>query len=135
MEGILVRDINGIWYVRWSDTQFVDSLDILLSSCSNSLHYIKDNVHMVKPLEVNHLVNFKFFFDTVIENDFKYAKLVFPDVDKFNESIPNDVDENYEKDAIITSIYNIIFEQDTNNKKTCLKLSEEVYESIKNYYE
>jgi len=33
------------------------------------------------------------------------------------------------KDIIIT-IYNILYEQDTTNKKSCLSLSEEMYEFI-----
>lgn len=34
------------------------------------------------------------------------------------------------KEEIITSIYNMIYEQDTNNKKSCLNLSEEIYDFI-----
>lgn len=34
------------------------------------------------------------------------------------------------KEEIITSIYNMIYEQNTNNKKSCLTLSEEITEFI-----
>ena len=35
-----------------------------------------------------------------------------------------------DKEDIITTIYNILYEQDTTNKKSCLSLSEEMYEFI-----
>jgi hypothetical protein len=34
------------------------------------------------------------------------------------------------KEEIIISIYNMIYEQDTNNKKSCLTLSEEITDFI-----
>lgn len=35
-----------------------------------------------------------------------------------------------DKEDIITTLYNILYEQDTTNKKSCLSLSEEMYEFI-----
>lgn len=37
---------------------------------------------------------------------------------------------NIDREDIITTIYNILYEQDTTNKKSCLSLSEEMYELI-----
>ena len=37
---------------------------------------------------------------------------------------------NLDREDIITTIYNILYEQDTTNKKSCLSLSEEMYEFI-----
>lgn len=34
-------------------------------------------------------------------------------------------------EEIITTVYNIIYEQDTTNKKSCLSLSEEIFDLIK----
>jgi hypothetical protein len=55
MKGILTRDEQGIWNVKWSDLHSFGHgthwMYTELSSDSNSIRYIKDNLIMVKPLE------------------------------------------------------------------------------------
>jgi hypothetical protein len=83
MKGILTRNKDGIWMVKWSDlhsfghgTHWSYSE---LSSNSNSIKYVKDGEIMYKPLEEGLEVEFEHNFN------FLYAILKFPEVDIFEK--------------------------------------------------
>jgi hypothetical protein len=92
MKGILTRNEDGIWMVKWSDLHsFAHGTHWMyteLSNDSNSIKYIKDNLIMVKPLEEGVEVEFEMVTSGYDENNFipfNSAKLIFPDVDKFEK--------------------------------------------------
>lgn len=83
MKGVLTRNQEGVWLVKWSDlhsfshgTQWSYTE---LSSDSNSIKYIKDGEIRYKPLEEGLEVEFEHNFI------FSYAKLIFPEVDSFEK--------------------------------------------------
>ena len=87
MKGILTRNEDGIWMVKWSDLHsFAHGTHWMfteLSSGSNSIKYIKDNLIMVKPLEEGLEVEFELVitgYDKVNFNSQNSAKLIFPEV-------------------------------------------------------
>lgn len=101
MKGVLTRNKNGVWLVKWSDlhsfghgTHWSFSE---LSSDSNSIKYIKDNEVRYKPLEEGLEVNFKHNFN------FLYAILIFPEVEEFEK-------EQYIKEYVIKN--NVLFSID-----------------------
>ena len=63
MKGILTRNEDGIWMVKWSDLHSFGHgthwMYTELSNDSNSIKYIKDNHIMVKPLEEGVEVEFE----------------------------------------------------------------------------
>ena len=92
MKGILTRDEQGIWNVKWSDLHSFGHgthwMYTELSSDSNSIRYIKDNLIMVKPLEEG--LNIEFEMVTTGYDETNYtptnsAKLIFPEVDIFEK--------------------------------------------------
>jgi hypothetical protein len=92
MKGILTRDEQGIWMVKWSDLHSFGHgthwMFTELSSDSNSIKYIKDNLIMVKPLEEGLEVEFELVitgYDKVNFNPQNSAKLIFPEVDVFEK--------------------------------------------------
>jgi hypothetical protein len=92
MKGILTRDEQGIWNVKWSDLHsFGHGTHLMyteLSSDSNSIRYIKDNLIMVKPLEEGLNVEFEMVttgYDETSYTPTNSAKLIFPEVDIFEK--------------------------------------------------
>ena len=92
MKGILTRNEDGIWMVKWSDLHsFAHGTHWMyteLSNDSNSIKYIKDNHIMVKPLEEGVEVEFEMVTSGYDENNFtpfNSAKLIFPEVDIFEK--------------------------------------------------
>ena len=107
MKGILTRNEKGIWMVKWSDLHSFGHgthwMFTELSSDSNSIKYIKDNLIMVKPLEEGLEVEFEMITSGYDENNFtpfNSAKLAFPEVDIFEK-------EQYIKEYVIKN--NILF--------------------------
>ena len=92
MKGILNRDNGGIWVVKWSDLHSFGHgthwMFTELSSDSNSIKYIKDNLIMFKPLEEGLEVEFEMVTSGYDKNNFtpfNSAKLIFPEVDIFEK--------------------------------------------------
>jgi hypothetical protein len=92
MKGILTRNEDGIWMVKWSDLHsFAHGTHWMyteLSNDSNSIKYIKDNLIMCKPLEEGVEVEFEMVTSGYDENNFtpfNSAKLIFPEVDIFEK--------------------------------------------------
>jgi hypothetical protein len=92
MKGILTRNKDGIWMVKWSDLHSFGHgthwMYTELSNDSNSIKYIKDNLIMVKPLEEGVEVEFEMVTSGYDENNFtpfNSAKLIFPEVDIFEK--------------------------------------------------
>jgi hypothetical protein len=92
MKGILTRNEQGIWSVKWSDLHsFAHGTHWMyteLSTDSNSIRYIKDNLIMVKPLEEGLNVEFEMVtsgYDEVTYIPNNSAKLIFPEVDVFEK--------------------------------------------------
>ena len=112
MKGILIRNEDGIWMVKWSDLHsFAHGTHWMyteLSNDSNSIKYIKDNLIMVKPLEEGVEVEFEMVTSGYDENNFipfNSAKLIFPDVDKFEKE--EYIKEYVKEGGVLWSIYNI----------------------------
>ena len=112
MKGILIRNEQGIWNVKWSDLHSFGHgthwMYTELSPDSNSIRYIKDNLIMVKPLEEG--LNIEFEMVTTGYDETNYtptnsAKLIFPEVDIFEKQ---EYIKEYVKDGgILWSIDNI----------------------------
>ena len=92
MKGILIRNEQGIWNVKWSDLHSFGHgthwMYTELSPDSNSIRYVKDNLIMVKPLEEG--LNIEFEMVTTGYDETNYtpnnsAKLIFPEVDIFEK--------------------------------------------------
>lgn len=112
MKGILTKNEKGNWLVKWSDLHsfgygthwmYTD-----LSSESNSIKYVKDNLIMFKPLEEG--LDIEFEIVTTGYNEENYtpintAKLIFPDVDIFEKE--QYIKEYVDKGGPLWSIYNI----------------------------
>ena len=64
MKGILVINDKGIWMVKWSDLHsYAEGTHWMfseLSTESNSIKYVKDNIVMYKPLEEGFKAEFEF---------------------------------------------------------------------------
>lgn len=110
MKGILTRNEDGIWMVKWSDLHsFAHGTHWMyteLSNDSNSIKYIKDNLIMYKPLEEGLEVEFEMVTSGYDENNFtpfNSVKLIFPEVDVFEK-------EEYIKEYVIKN--NILFSID-----------------------
>jgi len=95
MKGILVRNNKGVWMVKWSDLHsFAHGTHWMfteLSMDSNSIRYVKDDMIMHKPLEVDLDVEFELDhqinrYDEVNYTPISYAKLIFPEVDIFEKT-------------------------------------------------
>jgi hypothetical protein len=103
MKGILTRNIEGVWLVKWSDLHsFAHGTHwsyTELSSNSNSIKYVKDNLIMYKPLEEGVEVEFMFNFNHL------YAILIFPDVDIFEKE--EYIKEYVKGGGVLWSINNI----------------------------
>lgn len=91
-EGILTRNEDGIWMVKWSDTHsFAHGTHWMyteLSSDSNSIKYIRDGEIRYKPLEEGLEVDFEIItsgFDDENYTPINSAKLIFPEVEKFEK--------------------------------------------------
>tara|TARA_Y100000389_G_scaffold25499_1_gene22075 strand:- start:53 stop:643 length:591 start_codon:yes stop_codon:yes gene_type:complete len=92
MNGILTRNEDDIWMVKWSDLHSFEHgthwMFTRLSPDSNSIRYIKDNQIMVKPLEEGLEVEFEMVTSGYDENNFtpfNSAKLMFTEVDNFEK--------------------------------------------------
>jgi hypothetical protein len=92
MDGILTRNEDGIWMVKWSDLHSFGHgthwMFTELSSESNSIRYVKDNLVMCKPLEEGLKVEFEMVTSGYHETNytpFNSAKLIFPEVDEFEK--------------------------------------------------
>ncbi len=112
MKGILTRNEDGIWMVKWSDLHsFVHGTHWMfteLSSDSNSIKYIKDNLIMVKPLEEGLEVEFELVitgYDKVNFNSQNSAKLIFPEVIIFETE--GYIKEYVKEGGTLWPIYNI----------------------------
>ena len=84
MKGILTRNKDGIWMVKWSDLHSFGHgthwMFTELSSDSNSIRYIKDNQIKVKPLEEGLDIEFEMVtvgHDETNFTPFNLAKLIF----------------------------------------------------------
>ena len=114
MKGILTRNEDGIWMVKWSDLHsFAHGTHWMyteLSNDSNSIKYIKDNHIMVKPLEEGVEVEFEIISTSgydFLENLslLNVAKLIFPEVDIFEKE--GYIKEYVKEGGVLWSIYNI----------------------------
>ena len=112
MKGILTRNEDGIWMVKWSDLHsFAHGTHWMyteLSNDSNSIKYIKDNLIMCKPLEEGVEVEFEMVTSGYDENNFtpfNSAKLIFPEVDIFEKE--DYIKEYVKEGGVLWSIYNI----------------------------
>ena len=112
MKGILTRNEDGIWMVKWSDLHsFAHGTHWMfteLSSGSNSIKYIKDNLIMVKPLEEGLEVEFELVitgYDKVNFNSQNSAKLIFPEVIIFETE--GYIKEYVKEGGTLWPIYNI----------------------------
>jgi hypothetical protein len=92
MKGILTRNEDGIWMVKWSDLHSFGHgthwMFTELSTESNSIRYVKDKMVMCKPLEEGVEVEFEMVTSGYHETNytpFNSAKLIFPEVDKFEK--------------------------------------------------
>jgi hypothetical protein len=112
MKGILTRNEDGIWMVKWSDLHSFGHGThwnyTELSSNSNSIKYIKDNLIMCKPLEKGVEVEFEMVTSGYDDNNFtpfNSAKLIFPEVDIFEKE--GYIKEYVKEGGVLWSIYNI----------------------------
>ena len=112
MKGILTRNEDGIWMVKWSDLHSFGHgthwMYTELSNDSNSIKYIKDNLIMCKPLEEGVEVEFEMVISGYDENNFtpfNSAKLIFPEVDIFEKE--GYIKEYVKEGGVLWSIYNI----------------------------
>ena len=112
MKGILTRNEDGIWMVKWSDLHSFGHgthwMYTELSNDSNSIKYIKDNLIMCKPLEEGVEVEFEMVTSGYDENNFtpfNSAKLIFPEVDIFEKE--GYIKEYVKEGGVLWSIYNI----------------------------
>jgi hypothetical protein len=92
MKGILTKNEKGHWLVKWSDLHSFGHgthwMYTDLSSESNSIKYVKDNLIMYKPLEEGLDIEFEMVTTGYNEenyNPINTAKLIFPDVDIFEK--------------------------------------------------
>jgi hypothetical protein len=109
-KGILTRNEDGIWMVKWSDLHsFAHGTHWMyteLSNDSNSLKYIKDGEIKYDVLKEGTDVNFELITSGFDENNFtfsKKAKLIFPEVEEFEK-------EQYIKEYVIKN--NVLFSID-----------------------
>ena len=112
MKGILTRNEKGIWMVKWSDLHSFGHgthwMFTELSSDSNSIKYIKDNLIMVKPLEEGLEVEFEMVTSGYDENNFtpfNSVKLIFPEVDTFEKE--GYIKEYVKEGGVFWSVHNI----------------------------
>jgi hypothetical protein len=112
MKGILTRNEEGIWMVKWSDLHSFGHgthwMYTELSNDSNSIKYIKDNLIMCKPLEEGVEVEFEMVTSGYDENNFtpfNSVKLIFPEVDIFEKE--GYIKEYVKEGGVLWSIYNI----------------------------
>jgi len=112
MKGILTRNEDGIWMVRWSDLhsfgQGTHWMYTELSKYSNSIKYIKGNLIMAKPLEEGLEVEFETVtsgYDEDTFTPFNSAKLIFPEVDEFEKE--EYIKEYVKEGGVLWSIYSI----------------------------
>jgi hypothetical protein len=112
MKGILTRNEDGIWMVKWSDLHSFGHgthwMYTELSNDSNSIKYIKDNLIMCKPLEEGVEVEFEMVTSGYDENNFtpfNSVKLIFPEVDIFEKE--GYIKEYVKEGGVLWSIYNI----------------------------
>jgi len=112
MKGILTRNEDGIWMVKWSDLHSFGHgthwMYTELSNDSNSIKYIKDNLIMCKPLEEGVEVEFEMVISGYDENNFtpfNSVKLIFPEVDIFEKE--GYIKEYVKEGGVLWSIYNI----------------------------
>ena len=112
MRGMLTRNEEGIWMVKWSDLHSFGHgthwMYTELSNDSNSIKYIKDNLIMCKPLEEGVEVEFEMVTSGYDENNFtpfNSVKLIFPEVDIFEKE--GYIKEYVKEGGVLWSIYNI----------------------------
>ena len=112
MKGILTRNDDGIWVVKWSDLHsFAHGTHWMfteLSTESNSIRYLKDNLVRYKPLEEGVEVEFEMVTSGYDENNFtpfNSVKLIFPEVDIFEKE--GYIKEYVREGGVLWSIYNI----------------------------
>jgi hypothetical protein len=94
MKGILTRNEDGIWVVKWSDLHSFGYethwMYTELSKDSNSIKFIKDNEVRYRELTVGLEVEFEiistcgydFLNNLALSN---FAKLIFPEVEEFEK--------------------------------------------------
>jgi len=111
MKGILTRNEDGIWMVKWSDLHSFGHgthwMYTELSKDSNSIKYIKDNLIMCKPLEEGLKVEFEMVTSGYHETNhtpFNSAKLIFTEVDEFEKE--ECIKEYVKEGGVLWSIYN-----------------------------
>jgi hypothetical protein len=92
MKGLLTRDGDGIWMVKWSDLHSLKYgthwTYTKLSSDSNSIKYVKDGEIKYNVLEEGLKVDFEMVtsgYDETTFTPFNSAKLIFPEVDEFEK--------------------------------------------------
>jgi hypothetical protein len=112
MKGILTRDEQGIWMVKWSDlhsfghgTHWVYTK---LSSDSNSIKYIRDNEIKYNVLKEGLEVDFELVisgYDDVDYTPNNSAKLIFPEVDVFEKE--GYIKEYVKEGGALWSIHNV----------------------------
>jgi hypothetical protein len=92
MKGILTRNEDGIWMVKWSDLHSFGHgthwMYTELSSDSNSIKYIKDGEIRYNVLKEGLEVDFEFItseYDKVNFTPNNSAKLIFPEVELFEK--------------------------------------------------
>lgn len=107
MKGILTRNEDGIWMVKWSDLHSFGHgthwMYTELSNDSNSLMYIKDGEVKYNVLKEGVEVEFEIITSGYDNENFtpnNSAKLIFPEVEKFEK-------EQYIKEYVIKN--NILF--------------------------
>jgi hypothetical protein len=114
MKGILTRNEDGIWMVKWSDLHSFGHgthwMYTELSNDSNSIKYIKDNLIMCKPLEEGVEVEFEIIKTSGYDflknlSLLNVAKLIFPEVDIFEKE--GYIKEYVKEGGVLWSIYNI----------------------------
>jgi len=112
MKGILTRNEDGIWMVKWSDLHSFGHGThwsyTELSNDSNSIKYIKDDEIRYKPLEEGLEVEFEMItsgYDRVNFTPNNSAKLIFPEVDVFEKE--SYIKEYVKEGGVLWSIYNI----------------------------
>jgi hypothetical protein len=114
MRGMLTRNEDGIWMVKWSDLHSFGHgthwMYTELSNDSNSIKYIKDNHIMVKPLEEGVEVEFEIIKTSGYDflknlSLLNVAKLIFPEVDIFEKE--GYIKEYVKEGGVLWSIYNI----------------------------
>ena len=112
MKGILTRNEDGIWMVKWSDLHSFGHGThwsyTELSNDSNSIKYIKDDEIRYKPLEEGLEVEFEIItsgYDRVNFTPNNSAKLIFPEVDVFEKE--GYIKEYVKEGGVLWSIYNI----------------------------